>query len=570
MNRLHLLACTAALILALAGARPSAAETVYLRDGRKLVGKVTREGQKVKVEMALGTVLIDAAEVIYIGKAGTPTQPTAVVPRPEPAEQTSPICPSVRWNQGQVTLPEPVVFMLARRVELLPPGMVTEGTRRELAQWRAMAHDRKRKCGALWLSRDDQRRRRAVFEQKLRQAADKVRQANRIYGRTRADRRRKRKLQAEALELLRAAAKVWPDSLIGEFLLACVELRAGEYQKAELHFRRCAQAAPLVAAFHQGRGLALSGLKRPLRALEEFAISLRLRDETYQTLKALQDAIAQVPGTSLNHPACRRARDLLNRYEQPPARYRTYSRGIPWLMPGKVWTSRNDSLPLPPYDRLVARQTIGVPVGPCTLLVDATATSGAELAYVQLSPEALLPARASRASSYRPAKGKLPLPLTTFTVPGARFKPVDLAKPAALKVGQRLIVRAANSYRQMGTGIRTGEVKVLSVGPDGVQLSGGLLPGEAMGVAFAGQTFAGLLTARDDPQAPGGGSSVFVSPTVLAEWAARAKRSFARRSSYGYSRGPRLKADAIKASSDSPVFLVHLLFGERPPVSLTK
>ena len=66
MNRLHLLACTAALILALAGARPSAAETVYLRDGRKLVGKVTREGQKVKVEMALGTVLIDAAEVIYI------------------------------------------------------------------------------------------------------------------------------------------------------------------------------------------------------------------------------------------------------------------------------------------------------------------------------------------------------------------------------------------------------------------------------------------------------------------------------------------------------------------------
>ena len=572
MNRFRLLTRTVAVTFALAAACPCHGETVYLRDGRKLVGKVTREGQKLKVEMALGTVLVDAADVIYIAPADAPARPAAVAPRPQRREEASPICPVVRWSQSQATLPEPIVFMLARRLELLPPEMVTEGARRELAQWRARAHDRKRKCGAIWLSREDQRRRRAVFERKLREATDKLRQANRIYGRTRADRSRRRKLQAEALELLRAAAKVWPDSLIGEFLLACLELRAGEYRKAELHFRRCAQAAPLVAAFHQGRALALSGLKRPLRALEEFTICLQLRDDTYQTYQALQDAIAQVPGASLNHPACRRARALLERYERPSSDYRSYSygRGIAWLMPGRAWTSRDGSLPTPPYDRIIARQTLGVPVGERTLVVDGGAVTGAKLIYVQLGPNALLLARAPRSSSgYRPTKRKLPLPLTVLTIPGAKFKPVDLERPAALRVGQRLTIRAVNAYRQMGTGIRTGEARVISAGPDGVQLSGGLLPGEAMGVAFAGKTFAGLLTARADPQAPGGGRSIFVNPAALSAWAGRAKQSFTRRRSYGYSRGPQLKAGTYKARCDSPVLLVHLLFGERPPASLT-
>ena len=78
MNRFRLLACTVAVTFALAAACPCHGETVYLRDGRKLVGKVTREGQKLKVEMALGTVLVDAADVIYIAPTDAPTQPAAV------------------------------------------------------------------------------------------------------------------------------------------------------------------------------------------------------------------------------------------------------------------------------------------------------------------------------------------------------------------------------------------------------------------------------------------------------------------------------------------------------------
>jgi hypothetical protein len=51
--------CVLAALTALVLAAGAAGESVYLRDGRTLVGKVTKKKGKVRIEMPYGTVVVD-------------------------------------------------------------------------------------------------------------------------------------------------------------------------------------------------------------------------------------------------------------------------------------------------------------------------------------------------------------------------------------------------------------------------------------------------------------------------------------------------------------------------------
>ncbi|MHC4716945.1 MAG: hypothetical protein ACYS5V_08250, partial [Planctomycetota bacterium] len=347
-----------------------------------------------------------------------------------------------------------------------------------------------------------------------------------------------------------------------EFLIATLELAGNEYKSAERRFQWCIQAQPLVAAFHQGRGMALLGLRRPLQAVEEFCTCVRLRDDTYQTIKMLEDALLEVPGRLLRRREYVRARDLLDRYEPLPKTYRPSRRGTAWLMPGREWTSRDDALITPPYERIIVRLALALPVSEDVLATDADALEGALSSYVRITPEFVVRAEPLRRLGRR---GRAPkIPLAMIRLRGVTLKPIDMAKPAELKADQQLTVRAANAYRQMGTAIRVGEATVASAGDSGVRLHGGLLPGERVGAAFADGQFAGILTARADPRADNGGASRFVDPKDLAAWAARAKRWLGSASRRGSTRGPKLKESVAGTGVPGSVFLVHILRGEKP------
>ena len=108
-----------ALAAGVALAAVAVGDTVHMRDGRKFVGKVTREAARLKIEMAYGTITVDEVDVLIVLSGGT-TQP--VLPTtwasPAPRRQVR-VQPVVRWNMNQATLPEPIVLMLARQLELL-------------------------------------------------------------------------------------------------------------------------------------------------------------------------------------------------------------------------------------------------------------------------------------------------------------------------------------------------------------------------------------------------------------------------------------------------------------------
>jgi len=79
-----------AMLAAVMVAAAAAGDTVFMRDGRKFVGKVSTQEGKVKIEMAMGTTVVDRRDVIYISK-GEVKPPPAAAPAPDasPAQPIS-------------------------------------------------------------------------------------------------------------------------------------------------------------------------------------------------------------------------------------------------------------------------------------------------------------------------------------------------------------------------------------------------------------------------------------------------------------------------------------------------
>lgn len=560
------IACALVSGLLLASAAPGG--TVHMRDGRKFVGKVTKKANTYQIEMTLGTITVDAADVLYVLEGGK-AEPIRATTRPAVARPAVRLRPQRPWDLNRATRPEPIVFMLTRQLELLGGDSAAELAQRQLGQWKEVLHDGKRKVGETWLSREDQHRRRQEFERRAA-AARKLAGEFRRYARSRvpAEQAKARTLEMEFIQKLHMAAAVWPDAVIREFLAGTLDLRARNYERAEKRFESCIDADPLVAAYHQGRGVALIGLGRHLEALEEFIACVELRDDGYLGLQLLREAMRVTPGAKIGTGVYARAKELLGRYEQPQRTSPAYGRGLAWLMPGRrPWQARDETIFTPPYDRLVGRQALAIPLTDDTLVADADAVAGAELMYVQAGPDRVVMAEAMRTYSYSP--GKSAVPLAVLHTSGVEFTPVEMAQPAALKAGQTVSIQAVNLYRQMGSEIRSATAKV-APGQEGVTLSQTLLPGEAVGAVFAGESFAGLLTARGKVDEPGCGVSTFLAPAELTGWVARMKKTLAGRAGSARYGTLKRKADAEKTTIQGRVFLLHILSGEMPPKEFGK
>jgi len=562
MRNRQALTFLAALSLAVA----AGGDTVVLRDGREFSGKVAKLGETLTIEMPGTSITVekdDVARVVADAQGeGAAAPPGAATPNASAPPARTPR--AKRWNPDEATRPEPIVLMLARRLELLGGQTDTRLLQNQLKQWRILLHDGKRKVDNKWIPRDEQRRRRAEFEKRLTEAKSLAGQLRRYrHARTPADLAERRKLQTQAIQALRTAVMVWPDGLIREFLAGMLDLRAGNHLQAERRFSRCIQDQPLVAAFHQGRGMALMGSDQPLEALKEFTACLQLRDDTALALTLVEDGMKAAPGAKVHHPIYKKAKELASRYEKPRYASRRYGSVEEWLMPGRVWQVRDETLYVPPYDRIVSRQALGVPVMEDVLLVDAEAIADAEQIYVQIGPDEAARALPGR-SSYR-LRSEDAFPLAAIRVAGVTFAPVKADSPAPLSDGQEVTLRAVNRYRVMGTDIRVGSAKVTAATDEGVVLDRTLLPGESAGAVFVGDAFAGFVTGRCRAEEEGYGVSRFVKPADLADQIEQITRSMSSRRRHSSYRAPTLKPDAPKKAVPGKFFLVHALVGEKPP-----
>ena len=585
----------------------ASADTVYMTDGTVHHGRVTKQGSQYVVNPGSGSpVVVESADVDKIipdSSEGPSAPPVAAASAPAPAASapagpglfgagvvaapaagggvTATLTAAVRWSMESATLAEPIVFMVCRQIELAGQG-ASAGLGQSLGQYRSYAHEGRRKIGTIWENRADQTRMRAEFQKHVDLALRLIQSAGRgntgntgAYGAGAAaailtpldkESLRKRDL-AEAFGELQTAAKVFPDVDIRDLLQGDLELSKSNWQPAEARFRRLTAQQPLVAAYHQGRALALIGLKQSMEALDEAYLTAQLRSDSMAAFQVLQKAIQAVPGNELQNPRYQAAKAFIDRYEMPKQPAKAALTAVEWLMPGKSWQSRDNTLPIPPYDCIVAKQALAVPIGDDRLLVDAKALADAEIIYVEISPGQYV--RADQVKATAAAAGAADVPLAVLHVNDARFTPVVI-NPAALVPGKAgSAAQAVNLYRQMGNEIRTWQATLAT---DGLKLEKGTLPGEATGVVFAGDGVGNFVLGRTDVENPQCGESAIIQPAALQAFLAPLIKTGSH-SSFGgsySSNGPKLKATATPAPAKGKSFLVHILASVKPETPAAK
>jgi len=541
----------AVVLVSVLSAAQVAADTVYLRNGKTYQGKVTRCGDKVLIEVPYGIIEVPAKDVVHIAtRPAADTQPAKTA--------TAPAKKLTRHGQialERITRPETMALLGMRNLAGTPPGTASYELRRHIQQWRMASQDRKRKAGPKWLSPEEFIRHRAIFDMHLGQARDLMRKARKIHGSTPKAKADKAHLEALATSKIRLASKRWADPLLRSFLMGLAEYRAKNYRGAEVAFRQCRRDAPRVGAFHQGYGLTLMELNRPIDAVEAFVQLLRLRPDSRDAVRLLRDAVDKMPGGQIHSELFLEAKKLLRRYDESPGRpRRAPARRVNWLMPGKSWTARDDTLPEVPYDRLVFRQAVAVPIAPTSILVDAEMLTDALEIFVRIDEKTLAPCKVPR-RSYLASRDKKAPALAVIEVPEYVFTPLKADTDAKFSKGQPVAVFAVGMYEELGSAIRRGDGKIQSVGPDGrIKISASLAAGEAAGPVITDDArLVGFLAGKTDVLADGGGPDRLIH---LAEMASIIKRA-ARRS---YRRpGP----DAATQPATGRAFVVHITAAER-------
>jgi len=554
-------------------------DVVYLKNGKTYEGKVTRQGDKIIIDVQIGAIEVDASEVIYIATA--PVEPRATSPASQPGLIT-PLRPRKDLSPlERATRPEPLVFLCMRSLAASSSTNVGDELRQQIEQYRAMCHDRKRKGEADWIGPGDFLRRRQVFAAHLKEARDLVRQANSnrvpTPKQTAAEAlAQRRKLEVLAFGKMQQAARAWADPLLQRFLLGVAEVEWRDPKQAEELFRSCIDDLPLVAAFHQGLGLALQQSDRPLEALTEFIQMLELRPDSPDGLKLLKDAMAKVPGSQTKAPAYVSAEEFVKQWGESSGSGGIVApgglgggfgglggkagAGIAWLLPGKPAAIKDETLPELPYDRLFTRQAVGVPIGDKTLMVDKAVLDDALELFVQIDAKTIVPASTRKVTSF--GKIKEP-PLVLVSVEGYGFTPAEADEKAKFAVGDKVTAYGLGLYESMGGAVRQAGGKIESVAAEGtLKLSVTLAPGEAAGpVVTSDGKLAGFLAGKTDVRAENGGPDAMIPLADAAALIKQAKKG----SSYG---GQNLYGRAVrKAPASRPAtgrfFIVYALCGEK-------
>ncbi len=565
------------------------AETVYLLGGKQVTGTVTRSGDKVIVESPDGKrQTFDARDVLYVAKTTGPTETgdpgkahppvrsdppearpgTERPPTPLPGQADASLRPDFRtaskpFTFNQARRPESIVYLLMRSRG--PGGLDFDDLEVQIRRWRANVKDRLRRSGRAWLGPEEFIRIRARVEADFQAAEDEYRDITRHHRRRHADGRRSEPDDrdfAPVYRKLQRTAMLWPDPAIRDFLagVACLKLR--QYKQADMHFQRAARKHDLIAAFHQGRGLAAMGNDLPLDALEPFTRVCRLQPQSRYAVDLLRWAVREVPGARMDNESYRQAKALLAGYPEdnkPPKPPRDRDVQVTWLLPGQELRISDDEMPLPFYDRLDTFQAIGVPVDEDALLVDADAVEKAHEIFVRLGPDVFVPATVSRRSRTVDAEGNALPDLVVVKVEGVKFKPLSCDPGRPFKPGDAMAMVRLSFHQTMQRvpeviGLRAGELDENGQPRISVQAR----PGDAAGpVLTPDRRLVGFVAARTSAQAEQGG--------VHRLWLLSELKPILRRvgsssiPSYGTPR--KIQAEPIQA--DRPYFVIYGTFGER-------
>lgn len=575
-------------------------DVLYLRDGRKYEGTITRDGDRVKISLVYpaGTVLeFDAADVAAATTAPIASRPVTVAP-----EDTTPVQPKDRpFSVDRASCPEPVAYLYMRNLLASMEGDSKAGFRRQVEAWQAAAKDRKRQISpGMWITPADFATRKKSALAQFKEAADviaKVLKAGNTHvystggvnanlaAATQAAHLKEEKKKADMICYTRQkqGAQLYPDPILRDFYTGQAELDANNFGPARLLFRMTVVEAARIPTFHQALGMAYMGEKRYREAMESFITMLQLLPDSRDAVQLAREALKKVPGSELGHSSFVNAKKILSAYAEeaaPPSvtysSYSTVQKKINWVLPdGKTLAAPEGLVPVLPWDRFVFRQGLAVPVSETSLLVDSQIVKDALAVYVQIDSNNIVPAKLKRGySTFGSGSKTLPLPLELITVPGYTFTSISPPLPAVgftsskdkdkkeapkYTVGQQFKLHGIGSLEEMTCRVRISKPTVKEVAEGGVVLSEWLAPGEGAGPVFSAEgQLAGVVAGKTDALAENGGPDRFYT---IAELMPLLKNANQKGFSSSYSGGA--KRVITPQAAAGQYFVIYATVGEK-------
>jgi len=258
--------------------------------------------------------------------------------------------------------------------------------------------------------------------------------------------------------------------------------------------------------------------------LPHFIRALELDPESRYVLEDLREGIKAVPGTQTHTPVFELAKEISAQYKADSS-YSSSSYGFKrtrWAVPGKFKQAKENTLPIPEYDRFVFRQGAAVAVGTNGLLVDSKVVVGAEVVYIRIGDNYAV-ARA-RKSTFD-WKGKGDAPVTILIVTDYNFTPATVDVETPLKADSAVTVDTMDILTEMGADLRTVTGKITSAAAGKAAVDVTLLPGEsAAPVVTVDNRFVGFIAARTDVTEPDGGTNRLLGLDELSALAVRASK----------------------------------------------
>ncbi len=511
----YMAAC--AMVLAMAGSQ-CVADIVHARDGKKYEGTVTRVGEKVTVATANGTVELDAGDIILIepSSGGPAPSPGATgAPAATPAGGATSMPAFKGMDVTRLAMPEAVAFISMRHLAVEPPGLMSAQLRQQVDTWRANAHDRKRRAGSEWFTPEDFGRHRKSFVNLAKEAADLAKKAKPMTPTGKPDPNYPKNFAVFEAKVDQAL-HVWLDPLTRDFLQGVAACDANRFTQAGPVFRDCTRdnnvrrGCPFIPAFYQGWSMALTEEDHASDAVARLLDALTLRPDSSDLLYQLKATIKRMPGSEIKADTYVRAKKMLDEFDLPdkPA---TTLRNINWQMPGHAWSVRDETLPIPPYDRLVFRQGAAVPVAARALLVDAAVVKDATDVYVQVGEGKFVPAYVlRRVASLKP----LP-PLAVLVTTSCEFTPAEIEDSNRPPQGN---VRGygLDFFFDMGSTFRKFSTSLTAEGAD-VKTALPLLAGEGASPLLTDKgVLVGFLAGKTDVAADNGGPNAVITLSQVA------------------------------------------------------
>ena len=532
------------------------ADVVYLRNGKKYEARVVRTARKVRLELRHGVIEVDPNDIIHIEPSKLPAKPATKPSNPRPVNKDQ----QKKFTISDATQPEPVIFILMRNLAVTPPGEASFRLRTEIQNWQNRAHDMNRKVGSAWLGPEDFYRRRETFMEHLEEAKNLYRKKRRS-GRNAPKVNQEQYRRQGALKLF-LAAKTWADPTLRYFLMGIALYHKQDYRQAESMFRRAREQGPRVAAFWQGWAMTMQELNRHLEALDGMTQALRLNPESPYALKLVREGMKKIPGALIKRPQYTTALELVNQYVSSSKKRR--SKGITWLTPGKAINSKEFSLPILPYDRLVFRQAVGVPIAKNALLVDKSAIEGAMEVFVRIDETTIVRGRIRQSSSYGGGKTS-EMPLILLYVDDVEFKPLLADANTTFQVNESVMIYGLNAYEEMGSQVRLITAKIDATDSNQtLHISGSIVPGEGTApVVTTDGRVVGFLDGKTDAMVASGGSDRFISVGELAPLLKRVKKRSTTRTAIRRYYGRRVKRKVIPKKVQGDHFVVYSTFAEK-------